>query len=229
MYYPIEYKGDIARNSKSYFWKNAVEPLFNVPNPQEFREIGGLVEFLEGAGVERSTGKSVYVGLNIVSKNGWGRAIVGVAPNKQAFQTQFPHPDNLAASESINRFAVTAKDLVGEWSGNGGSMVEIYNIYSGNYAGTMGAAMSDRFTFGANNSYQSAHKGASGNVGAMNLYSQKHNGTFKVSDWEVTLTSRFNGETSVYSAYFEAVRGGKVLHLMNKKFSGEKYALVKAK
>ena len=34
-----------------------------------------------------------------------------------------------------------------------------------------------------------------------------------MKDWEVTLTNRFKGATHTFKAQFEAVTGGRVLHL----------------
>lgn len=38
-------------------------------------------------------------------------------------------------------------------------------------------------------------------------------GKYSVKDWEVTLTNRFKGAPHTFTAQFEAVAGGRVLHL----------------
>jgi hypothetical protein len=42
---------------------------------------------------------------------------------------------------------------------------------------------------------------------------EKNNGNAIVSNWEVQLTNSFKGETHVFAAQFEAVKGGRILHL----------------
>jgi hypothetical protein len=50
-------------------------------------------------------------------------------------------------------------------------------------------------------------------VGAQRYGGATYTGRFTVSDWELTATNRFKGETDVFSIAFEAVQGGRVLHM----------------
>jgi hypothetical protein len=52
--------------------------------------------------------------MNVLRENGIARTVAAIAPNKQAYYSQFPHTDNLGAMINSNRFAVTAYDLTGE-------------------------------------------------------------------------------------------------------------------
>ncbi|MCK6616664.1 MAG: hypothetical protein L6Q51_03380 [Cyclobacteriaceae bacterium] len=72
-------------------------------------------------------------------------------------------------------------------------------------------------------------QGASGMVGSMQTYSQEYKGKAAVSNWEIILPNRFEGKTSAFHAWFEAVRGGRVLHLQDKQYTGSHYSLVKEK
>jgi hypothetical protein len=126
-----------------------------------------------------------------------------------------------------NKFAIALKDLVGVWSGNDGSAMNYYNAYTGAYQGMCVAASSDEFTFSTDGTYSSKHSGATGMVGNMQTYSQNYKGKATVSNWEIVLPNRFEGKTSTYSAYFEVIPGGRVLHLQDKQYKGMTYALVK--
>jgi hypothetical protein len=59
----------------------------------------------------------------------------------------------------------------------------------------------------------------------MTFYDQKYNGALTVSPWEIVMTKRFDGKTSTFWAQYEAVRGGRVLHLTDKTASGMQYHL----
>jgi hypothetical protein len=64
-------------------------------------------------------------------------------------------------------------------------------------------------------------------VGSMKFYDQKYIGKYTLTNWDVTMTKRFEGKTDVFCAQFQAVKGGRVLHITNKTYSGNSYHLVK--
>jgi hypothetical protein len=61
----------------------------------------------------------------------------------------------------------------------------------------------------------------------MNTFQQNYKGTYTVTDWTITATNRFEGKTQVFNAWFEVVRGGRVLHLQDAKYTGYHIKLVK--
>ncbi|MFN5475380.1 MAG: hypothetical protein ACK484_02215, partial [Sphingobacteriales bacterium] len=113
-----------------------------------------------------------------------------------------------------NKFAVAASDLTGKWASWSGAGVQYVNVYTGLDAGMGHAQSSNEIVFNANGTYNREYKGVSGSPGAGNTYyGEKNNGNAIVSNWEIQLTNAFKGETHVFSAYFEAVKGGRILHL----------------
>jgi len=42
---------------------------------------------------------------------------------------------------------------------------------------------------------------------------ETYNGKIIVTDWEMKLTNRFNGATESFAVQFEAVKGGRILHM----------------
>ena len=100
-----------------------------------------------------------------------------------------------------------------------------YSTNTGNYAGMSTVAVSDRFIFNATGSYQSIHAQGSTQLGVTSGGRQEYSGRLSATDWELTLTNRYGGKTEVFSGYFEAVKGGRVLHLTNKAATGIQFHL----
>lgn len=167
-----------------------------------------------------ATGKRVYVAL---FKNGTaGKWIEFIMPDKQSFQREFTtvyvqdgtNWDKLSAMIGYNKFAVAAEDLAGVWKSSSAAGVELYNIYTGNSVGMATTSSSNQFTFSANGGYTEIYKSASGVGAGLNYYGETNKGRFTVSPGSMmTLTNRFKGQAHEFSAYFEAVKGGRILHL----------------
>lgn len=210
-----------------YFWNNYAQTLFSVAPAAVKRDDVLGIDFAEGNAIDKQNGKSVFVAMSVLRQDGNAKVVVAAAPDRQTYYNQFPRAENLGAMANSNRFAVTQTDLVGDWDGRNAPFVQMYNIYTGNAAGLNVASLSDHFKFGGNGSYTSEHSAATGMVGSQKFSELKFSGRFQTSDWEMTLTNRENGKTSVYSAYFEAVKGGRILHLTDKQYSGMQYHLFK--
>jgi len=80
-------------------------------------------------------------------------------------------------------------------------------------------------SFGAKGEFKSTLKAVSGRSGALNFGKEALLGRFVVEG--DTLTTKAKDKTSVYLIWFEAVPGGMVLHLVNKKFTSEMDVFVK--
>jgi hypothetical protein len=179
-----------------------------------------------GAGelTENNTGRQVYVGLFRKGSSGWLEVI---APDKNSFVSAFGADVNnigwdtnseiwnpILKMFNYNKFAVAASDLTGKWASWSGSSVQYVNAYTGLDAGMGHAQSSNEIVFNANGTYNREYKGVSGSPGAGNkYYGEKNNGKAIVNTWEIQLTNAFKGETHVFAAQFEAVKGGRILHL----------------
>jgi hypothetical protein len=100
-----------------------------------------------------------------------------------------------------------------------------YYVSSGATAGTTATTNSNQFTFLPGNKYKSEYAGASGQVGNMKFSTQNYEGKTVVTDWKLTLTNRFKGESETYDALFEAIKGGRILILTDR--LGTQLSLVK--
>lgn len=210
-----------------YFWKNYVQTLFNAAPQTVKRDDVSSIDFAEGNATDKQSGRSVYVAMSVSKQDGTAKVVIAAAPDRQTYYNQFPRPENLSQMLNSNRFAVTADDLVGEWGGRNAPFVQLYNIYTGNSAGLNMASLSEHFNFNINGTYASEHSAATGMVGSQRFSEVKLNGRFQVSDWEMILTNRENGKTSTFSAYFEVVKGGKILHMTDKQYSSMQFHLFK--
>lgn len=232
LHYGIEIT-DAMRNRNNVeadLWNLVILPRYSVSNVRKYDNNGVCyfcIDFFEADAIEKSSGKSFHVGLRILKNNGVARCIEIISPSSADFQRVFPDQEKVAALTGYNKFAVAQADLIGTWEESGGSYVNMYSTVTGSYAGMNSASSADKFTFKNDGTYFSNHKGAYGMVGSMTFFDQKYNGSYTVTNWDITATKRFEGKTDVFWAEFEAVRGGRVLHLTDKTAAGMKYHLVK--
>jgi hypothetical protein len=233
-----EYSGT-GREKRHHYWDNFVAKYF-VTTEKRYNPGGALSDYssdyIEGWATDRQTNEKRYIAmiLNILPYTGNLSVIIASAPDVQKLRQQFPkadvkYPNDLLPMYSYNKFAIGKNDLAGTWSGGGGGTMNWYSTSTGQNVGATGAVMSDVFTFNTGNTYTSTHNGATGWVGSMNTYQQQYKGTYTVTDWTVTATKRFDGKTTVFNAWFEVLKGGRVLHLEDQKYSGSKFDLFKTK
>jgi hypothetical protein len=235
LFYPILFTDEIrSQDTASYFWNTVVVPRFNINSATKIEDpIPDAIErlyYIEGTGSDKRSGKSGFIAMKAVSISGASHVIVAVAASKASYNAAFPTPKDLTKMLNANRFALTASDLVGKWTGYDGTALGYYNTNTGNYAGTSSAVTSDQFIFNSNGSYQSSHAGAVSRLGGVAQVSQsKYSGKYSASTWELTITNRFQGKSETFTGYFEAVKGGRILHLTRKDAVGIQYHLAKAR
>lgn len=230
LFYTVSLNDQSRNDTARYFWETVVVPRYNVqsatPWPGPSYE---FIYFIEGSATDRRTGQPHYVAMRVVTFSGLAKVIVATAPDKQSYQAAFPHPDKLSEMLNANRFAVTKADMVGYWKGGFGGAEQLYNVYTGANAGMNMVAGSEEFTFDANGNYQSRLAGARGQVGNTKFYDVKYSGKFSVTNWGATLSNFNERNTTGFDAYFEAVKGGRILHLTDREAKGIQYHLVKVK
>lgn len=177
-------------------------------------------DYVEGWATDKQTGEKRFVAmmLNVFAYTGVLSVVVASAPDDQQLKQAFPKADfefnnDLLPMYGYNKFAVGPNDLTGKWSTNGGSTMNWYSTTTGQNVGATGAVTGDWFEFNKGGTYKSEHSGATGWVGSMNTYQQKYKGTYTVTDWTVTIDHRWDDKTKVCEAWFEIVKGGRILHL----------------
>ncbi|HMU46212.1 MAG TPA: hypothetical protein PKC72_07590 [Chitinophagaceae bacterium] len=221
--------------ARDYYWDNYVTKYFSVETKQ-YNDNGEFIgsfqpDYVEGWAKDKATGQRRFIAMRLSIAPNAAFLIIASAKNESLFRQQFPkandkYTSDLANMSSYNKFAVAKNDLIGTWSSSGGGTMSWYSTTTGNYAGATGAVTGDIFRFNTDGSYSSDHSGASGIVGSMNTYSSKYRGAYTVTNWNVSATKRFNGKTENFSAWFEVLKGGRILHLDT---PGLKYSLFKEK
>ena len=216
-------------DAPEYYWSKYITPYFNVPAPEKWIGVQyPVIYFMQGNATNRQTGKSCYVAIKIIYEGG-ARPVVIISPNQSNYQQQFPHPNDVNKMLGYNKFAITAKDVVGKWTGGGGGGVEYYNSYSGTYAGMSAVSTADEFIFNSNSSYQSTHNSANTNSSGSRFASLKYNGIFSVTDWGLSASNRVSGKTKQFIAQLIAVKGGFLLQLTDSDYTPLAYTLFKTK
>lgn len=240
----IDMSSGDSKTITSNAWNVLVAPRYKAMS--QFYLFGGNLSFNRTTAISAymtdMQGKQWYVVLFRKGNSGWMEFI---APDKNAFMQEYIMDISEANSEKLiwsgedewkkmlamenrNKFAVAPADLMGNWSESSGSYAQMYNVYTGNYAGMNAVSSSAEFWIAADGSYKSQHSGASGMVGSQTFFTQKYNGRYTMNgNWEVSFTNRHNGKTDTYWCQFEIVRGGRILHLQDKTASGMQYHLTR--
>lgn len=240
----IDMSSGDSKTITSNAWNVLVAPRYKAMS--QFYLFGGNLSFNRTTAISAymtdMQGKQWYVVLFRKGNSGWMEFI---APDKNAFMQEYIMDISEANSEKLiwsgedewkkmlamenrNKFAVAPADLMGNWSESSGSYAQMYNVYTGNYAGMNAVSSSAEFWIAADGSYRSQHSGASGMVGSQTFFTQKYNGRYTMNgNWEVSFTNRHNGKTDTYWCQFEIVRGGRILHLQDKTASGLQYHLTR--
>lgn len=208
-----------------YFWAKVVQPAFRAAMGQKFVGVTyPPVYLMQGNGVDPRTGRGCWVAMKVVFAGG-ARVVVVVSPSQAAFQQQFPQPNDMDRMLSYNKFAVTARDVVGTWVKNSGGGVEYYNAYTGSYAGMNASSTSDEFVFQENGTYKSTHRYASTSNGATKFDGLDYQGRYTVSDWEVVAGNRVEGKAKKFRAQLEAIQNGYLLILTDSDYDRLQYVL----
>lgn len=207
-------------------WNILVSPRYTNLRNFEWKSVQSWqsVSFMEGDLTEKGTGKNVHVVLfKMHYSNGNGRYMEFVTGSKGEYEQAFgPYHNESYGWEKPadmqwrNKFAVSATDLIGKWSTSDYASLTYYYVNTGGTAGTTATSTANEFNFLTSTTYQSEHNGASGMVGNMKFSSQTYKGTFTTTNWEITMTNRFEGKPEQFSCQFEAVKGGRILVLTDR-------------
>jgi hypothetical protein len=213
-----------GRRFEYHYWDTWLKPDFQAGEVYERPFEIGRDAILEAPVKYLQTGQQGYAALMLYFENGVCTPIMGFAPTKELLNQVLPNHDAFERMLKYNEFAVSATDLVGKWSSSGGASVNYYSTTTGQYVGTNTAATGDTFEFNGNGTYTSSHSFYTSGGGAGK---QNYSGKFTANIWTMNLTNRDSKDPGEFWCKFEAVKGGRVLHLKNKKFEGQRYRLFK--
>lgn len=183
-----------------------------------------------GYATDNTSGKQVFILLFRQGSSGW---LEFVNPDKNSFIQQYKFdPETirwdsesdllkpLAAMTSYNKFAVAASDFKGIWTSDFSGVQQLYNVYSGQYAGMNINQSSQTFQFGAGNTYNWKILAVNGMIGAMKYGQAKSAGKFSVpNNWQIQF-SDIEGKPKKYNAYFSCIKGARLLMLLDAQYPG---------
>jgi len=214
-------------------WNRFITPRYDITNlwlnPDVGSWGGSFNYYAEGAGTERSTGQPVFIGFRTIIEGNAYFCVEAVSPTKEEYLKHFPDLYMLKTMRNSNRFAITKEDVIGDWSSSSSSALQYYNVYTGQSAGMQGTQSDESFLFKVNGEYNARISGIMGTLGgAQTYYDGKYNGQFTTNNWEMTLTN-YGKVNQTFTCHFEAVKGGRILHIAKKDAPGVAYALIKVK
>ena len=225
LHYGITMTDEMRVDPSNSYWNAIAANRYQIKNlyPTNYSVIKDFpYYFVQADATEKSTGKNVFVSFRVIPKNGTAYCYEIVTPTKDSFARQFPTMDKIEKLSTYNSFAIGKNDLVGTWQAGAGAFSQYYFVSSGNYAGMNITVSNLKYVFVNGASYRTEVKAVNNRVYA----SEKEIGKYTIGNWEVNTTDQ-TGKLSRFSAWFEATKGGRILHLLNKKYGGEHYQLGK--
>lgn len=180
--------------------------------------------FLQADAIDKTNGKNAFISFLVVPKNGVAYCYEIITPSKNEFQQQFATMDKVEAMAGYNRFVIGPNDLLGTWQEGSGAFTQYYFVSNGNYAGMDIAVGNIKYIFEDGAHYKTDVKAVRNSTYA----TEKEDGTYKVTNWEIT-TKDQTGKVSHYTAWFEATKGGRIVHMQHKQFSSQHFQLGKLK
>jgi hypothetical protein len=178
--------------------------------------------FLQADAIDKTTGKNVFISFQVIPKNGVAYCYEIITPSKNEFQQQFATMDKIEAMAGYNRFAIGANDLIGTWQEGGGAFTQYYFVSNGNYAGMDIVVGNIKYIFADRANYKTDVKVVRNTTYA----TEKETGSYNVANWEL-ITKNQSQKVSGFNSWFEATKGGRILHMVNKKYTSEHYQLGK--
>jgi len=212
---------------RDHFWSTFVAPRYaDIKNVRKPRiEAYATSEMLEADASELATRQRVHVAFHLFTANGTVSGVEVVAPSKDLLDVACGDATKVSALRDLNRFAISAKEVTGKWRDSSGSFAEYYNVYTGNSAGLAIGASTFKVELTAKGTFASEVKAVAGRTGSLSFGKENRAGTWRVVDGTLVTTS--GAVSRSYTGWFEAVRGGRVLHLVDQQKSGMHDVLIR--
>lgn len=183
-----------------------------------------------GYATENTTGKNVFIVFFRQGQSGW---LEFITPDKNSFIQQYKFdPETirwdsesdlmkpLAQMVSYNKFAIAAGDFKSTWTSDFSGVQQLYNVYTGNYAGMNINQSNQTFQFGTGNTYNWNILVVNGMVGNIKYANVKSSGKFTVlNNWQVKF-SDIEGKPKTYNAFFSCIKGARLLQLLDAQSPG---------
>lgn len=193
-----------------------------------------------GNAIENATGKNVFL---VLFRQGqvW---IEFISPDKNTFIQQYKfdpatiqwdsNSDLMIPLENMtvyNKFAIAISDFKGKWTSDFTGIQQLYNVYTGQYAGMNMNQSNEEFIFKDGSTYSWKLLVVNGMVGNAKFNEVKSNGKLTVTNnWQVHF-SMIENKARTYHAFWSCIKGARILNLLDADYPGSgvytKYGLAK--
>jgi hypothetical protein len=179
---------------------------------------------------ENATGKETFIVFFRQGQSGW---IEFITPDKNSFIQQYKFDPEairwdsetellipLANMASYNKFAVDAADFTGKWTSDFTGIQQLYNVYTGDYAGMNMNQSNEEFIFTTGNTYSWKLLVVNGMVGNAKFNQVKSSGNFTVpNSWQIHF-SKIESKDKTCHAYWSCIKGARILNLLDANYPG---------
>jgi hypothetical protein len=182
-----------------------------------------------GYATENATGKDVFI-LLFRQGGGW---LEFVTPDKNTFIQQYKFDPEairwdsesdllklLTSMSNYNKFAIAATDFKGKWTSDFSGIQQLYNVYTGAYAGMHINQSNEDFIFGDNGTYNWKLLVVNGMAGNAKFNQVKSSGTLSViNNWQVKF-SMIENKAKTCHAFWSCIKGARILNLLDANYPG---------
>jgi hypothetical protein len=183
-------------------------------------------DWIAADATERASGRRVHVVFHLFTAQGMVSGVELTAPTAAEVAAAAPGAEQVGALRGLNRFPVQQAELPGRWSESGSTFAQYVNAYTGANAGAAVQGSAYTIAFDAGGRFASEFKGVSGFVGSLRFAQENRAGTWRLRDGLLETTAD-DGKQRSFRLWFEAVRGGRVLHLQDSRYSAMHDVLVR--
>ncbi len=194
-----------------------------------------------GYATENATGKNIFIVFFRQGQSGW---IEFITPDKNTFIQQYKFdPETiqwdsnsdlmipLANMTVYNKFAIAASDFKGKWTSDFTGIQQLYNVYTGQYAGMNMNQSNEEFIFKDGSTYSWKLLVVNGMVGTAKFNEVKSSGKLTVpNNWQVKF-SMIENKARTYHAFWSCIKAARILNLLDADAPGSgiytKYGLAK--
>lgn len=177
-----------------------------------------------GYATENATGKKVFI-VFFRQSQVW---IEFISPDKNTFIQQYKFdPETiqwdsnsdlmipLANMTVYNKFAIASSDFKGKWTSDFTGIQQLYNVYTGQYAGMNMNQSNEEFIFNGGSTYSWKLLVVNGMVGNAKFNEVKSTGKLTVpNNWQVHF-SMIENKARTYHAFWSCIKGARILNLLD--------------
>jgi hypothetical protein len=211
------------------YWRYAVDRFFQTRNiiTRSRTMVGpGNDDIFEAEVRNRETGQESYVAMRVLCSSGRCQPVLAFAPTQAAlYASVFANYNAFEQVLPYNHFSATPSALTGTWQSVSGGATGTYSIAGGFQGGNANIYFTDGFIFRPDGTYESRHN-TSRNSNTKG-FQENVSGTYTLQAGTLKLSNRRAEDPGEFECWLEASSNGLSLQMVNKKFTGQRFSLIK--